>query len=191
VTFRHAPARCRGFPFPAWLTGLHAGFSSGDSMPLPLGTWVELADGDREAFAIFKRHYSFHRYADGRRDDPNYANRFLIVGPGEKMVLVTPSADALFLWRKFIDDSGQKGVNCAAFRNEGGSLSSGLILAAEEHARQKWPAERFYTYVDDKKIRSTNPGACFKSAGWKLVRGVDGIALRTKSGKLILEKLPD
>jgi hypothetical protein len=30
----------------------------------------------------------------------------------------TGDADALFVWRKFIDDSGQQGVNCAVFRNE-------------------------------------------------------------------------
>lgn len=70
------------------------------------------------------------------------------------------------------------------FRNESDVLSSKLILAAEKIAAARWPGERFYTYVDPKKIRSTNPGACFKKAGWR-VCGV------TKTKKLvILEKWP-
>lgn len=152
----------------------------------PQYLWLSSSDGDAAAYDIMTRHYTFQRYQDGRRQSQTYRNRKLFVGPGEKMVLVTPDHKALFVWRKFIDDSGQQGVNCAVFRNEGAYdgqiLSSQLILAAEELARQKWPGCRFYTYVNTRAVKGD--GACFKKAGWKKCG-------RTKSrGLLILEKQP-
>ena len=134
-------------------------------------------DGDARARAVFNRHYSRHRYADGR-------NPKLFVGPGGKMVLITANLDAIFIWRKFRSDNGQTGVNCAAFRNESGTLSSDLILEAEQLAWGRWPGERLYTYVDPKAVKSRNPGYCFKCANWKETG-------YTKVNKLlILEKLP-
>lgn len=140
--------------------------------------WLAVKDGDDAARGIFNRHYSRHWYADGRRPR-------LFVGPGEKMVLVTPTNDALFVWRKFKSDDGQTGVNCAVFRNEGQTRSSDLIKAAELMAWERWPGERLYTYVAPRKIRSTNPGWCFQVAGWRKC-GV------TKHNQLvILEKCPE
>lgn len=124
------------------------------------GHWQAVKDGNPIALDIYNRHYSARVYRDGRE-------RKLFCGPGEKMVLLTVNNDALFVWRKFIDDSGQRGVNCAVFRNEGDVASSILIMEAVELARRRWPDERFYTYVNPKKIRSTNPGYCFRVAGWK------------------------
>lgn len=95
------------------------------------------------------------------------------------MVLMTSDQSALFVWRKFKDDSGQEGINCAIFRNEGPLLSSYLILEAEKLAYDRWGKERFYTYINPSKIRSVNPGYCFKVAGWT----VCGI---TKVNKLII-----
>jgi hypothetical protein len=98
----------------------------------------------------------------------------LYVGPGEKMVLVHETGRALFVWRKFLDDSGQQGVNCAVFRNEGAGQSSELIREAAERAWQRWPGERLYTYVRPDAIRSTNPGFCFIAAGWHHVGWTKG-----------------
>ena len=97
------------------------------------------------------------------------------------MVLITQQCDALFIWRKFISLDHQEGVNCAVFRNESKLLSSELILQAEELARMRWPTERFYTYVNGAKIRSSNPGYCFIKAGWRKC----GL---TKGGLIVLEK---
>jgi hypothetical protein len=108
----------------------------------------------------------------------------LIVGPGEKIVLLTVDCDALFIWRKFIDKSGQTGINCAVFHNEGELLSSELIREAAQIAWQRWPGQRLYTYVNSSKVKSVNPGYCFKMAGWN-------ICGKTKSGLVILEKLQD
>ena len=143
-----------------------------------LGTyWHECRDGDDDAREIYDRHYSRIYYKDGRKPK-------LFVGPGEKMVLITESGDALWVWKKFKDASGQQGVNNAIFRNEGNILSSRLILDAERLAWIRWPGHRLYTYVNPRGIRSANPGACYKKAGWSAC----GI---TKWNKLvILEKLP-
>lgn len=139
--------------------------------------WIPVLDGDDRARGIFNRHYSKHHYKDER-------NPRLFVGPGEKIVLMTLQCDALFVWRKFKSDDNQTGVNCSVFRNEGKTLSSLLILDAEEYAKQKWTEEkRFYTYVNQGKIRSVNAGCCFKKAGWRIC----GL---TKVNKLlIMEKL--
>ncbi len=122
--------------------------------------WYEIKDGNDTARDLFNNHYSRKFYKDGR-------NPLLFVGPGQKMVLVTPAADALFVWRKFISGDTQEGVNCAVFRNEGSLLSSEFIRTASTMAWERWPGERLYTYINPRKIRSTNPGYCFKQAGWR------------------------
>lgn len=140
------------------------------------GLWYAIPDGSPRGRWMLNRHYSAIHYLHKRPK--------LFVGPGQKMVLMTSDGSALFVWRKFIDRSGQTGVNCAVFRNEGPHLSSLLIREAEELAWQRWPGERLYTYVNAKKIRSTNPGYCFKMAGWR-------VCGETVAKKLvILEKLP-
>jgi hypothetical protein len=141
--------------------------------PIGGGNWYQVKDGNPVALSIYKRHYSARHYADGRE-------RKLFCGPGEKIVLLTLDRKALFVWRKFIDDSGQQGVNCAVFRNEGKFLSSSLIKEAVSICRRRWPKERLYTYVNAKKIKSTNPGYCFQKAGWTKCG-------KTKGGLLILE----
>lgn len=86
------------------------------------------------------------------------------------MVLLTPDASALFVWRKFIDDAipKQTGVNCAVFRNEGSQTSSFLIREAMGLAQHRWPDERVYTYVNPTMVRhKRDPGRCFIKAGWK------------------------
>ncbi len=141
------------------------------------GNWIEVKDGDCRARAIMQRHYSARHYHDGR-------NPRLFVGPGQKMVLLTLRCDALFVWRKFIDDAvpHQDGVNCAVFRREAGELASVLIKEAIEIAHQCWPGERLYTYVDPKKIRhKRDPGRCFIKAGFKRCPYL------TKTDKIVLE----
>lgn len=134
--------------------------------------WLQTKDGDEACFQIFQRHYS---YREGRK-----IRQF--VGPGEKCVLITEGGDALWVWRKYKTDDGQTGINCAVFRNESDILSSTLILDAELVAAKRWPGQRLFTYVNPKRIRSTNPGACFKRSGWT-------VCGKTKwKGLVILEK---
>lgn len=122
------------------------------------GDWIQVRDGNATARAIFERHYS--RRVSNDSD--------LFVGPGGKMVLLTPCARAVFVWRLFInDDPMGRGVNCAVFRNEGAGRSSDLIRSAMVAAWSRWPGQRLYTYVDPKKVSSRNPGYCFQVAGWR------------------------
>jgi len=136
--------------------------------------WYLTKDGDASILALFERHYSCYRYRDGRE-------RRLFAGPGEKIVLRTGRADAGWVWRKFIDASGQWGVNCAFFRSEGPYRASELIRQADAIADHVWPGERHYTYVEPRAIRGTCPGYCFIRAGWRRCGW-------TGSGKLILER---
>lgn len=138
--------------------------------------WREARDGDAGALELYRRHYSRRIYADGRETK-------LFVGPGEKLVLVNEEGNALFAWRRFIDDSGQIGINCAVFRNESSELSSLMIVDADAIAFKRWPGVRHYTYVDSAKIRSTNPGSCFIHAGW------NRCGVTKKRGLVILERL--
>ena len=139
--------------------------------------WLTTKDGDPGARRIFDRHYSRRIYKDGRMPAQ-------FIGPGEYICLVLPDYSALFIWRKFIEihEVKPKGINCAVFRNESDFLSSDLIVEAEQWAWEKWPGERLYTYVNSKKIRSSNPGFCFLKAGWRK-------SGKSKGGLIILEKL--
>ncbi len=143
---------------------------------IPGANWYGVKDGDLLLRDMKNRHYSRRAYRDGRRV-------VLSCGPGEKMPLKTLDGRAVFIWLKFIDASGQTGVNCFMFRNEGETRSSDLIREACELAWCRWPGERLYTYVNAKRIKSTNPGYCFIKAGWRKC-GV------TKGGLIILECLP-
>ena len=136
--------------------------------------WYQCNQNYQGALEIYSRHYT---YAGG-----NYAASHSIVGPGERIVLVTAEEDALFIWRReaFRMD-GQQGANCAVFRNEGLTLSSGLIIEAEQLAWKRWPGERLFTFVNPTKVQSANPGYCFICAVWSRCG-------TTRKGLIILEK---
>ena len=51
--------------------------------------WYLTKDGDKSCLELYERHYSAYRYKDGRV-------RKLFCGPGEKIVLRTRNADAMF-----------------------------------------------------------------------------------------------
>lgn len=146
--------------------------------------WWLTRDGDVACLALYERHYSAHRYRDGRI-------RKLFCGPGSKVVLRSESGDAFFVWRKFKDDcidqrtgESQAGVNCAAFRNEGAGLSSDLIRQADAIADCLWVDRRHYTYIDPTRVRSTNPGFCFLAAGWRRCGFTAG-------GLIVMERVTD
>jgi hypothetical protein len=140
--------------------------------------WNEVKDGNPALWNLFVGHYS---YRPRRRFNPRFLR--LTVGPGQKLLLLTSNERAGIAFRKFIDDSGQQGVCCAWFRNTGGvgCLSSQLIHEGATIAQRRWPGQRLYTFVDAGKVRSANPGYCFKMAGWRS-------AGRTAGGLHILEK---
>ena len=140
--------------------------------------WWLTKDGDKSCLALYERHYSAHRYADGRK-------RTQFVGPGAHIVLRTYDARAMFVWRKYIDDTipRQEGVECSVFRNEAPRryLSSELVRQADAIADFAWPSQRHYTKVRPSAVRSANPGFCFIAAGWRRCG-------YTKNGLLLLER---
>lgn len=139
--------------------------------------WLPVRDGDPSARRLYHRHYSSRKYRDGRRPKK-------IIGPGEYMLLVTSDDLAVFGWRVFRsrDLKYGHGVNCCIFRNESPLLSSMLILEADDWAWSRWPEHRrHYTYVNPDRVRSSNPGYCFKKAGWKQCG-------RTLGGLIVLDR---
>lgn len=139
--------------------------------------WVVAARGDREAYRMYRRHYSAAK-------NPRPKQR-QFVGPGEAMVLIGLLSPCLFVWRRDrFHKGGQTGIGCAVFRNEGPLLSSDLIREAMVFAWDRWPGERLYTFVDPAAVRSSNPGYCFLCAGWRKC------GRSKKRGLLILEYLP-
>lgn len=128
---------------------------------------------DQECRVLADRHYS--RRTPGARQ---------FCYSGRKLVLRNAEGSVLFVWM-FPDPTmrmdGQIGYNCAIFRNESKRLSSEIILEAERMAVEKWGPNRMYTYIDPGKVRSRNPGYCYKMAGWHFV----GLS---KGGKHLLVK---
>jgi len=140
--------------------------------------WIPVKDCDPRAVALYKRHYS------SRKGNVDWL-RYGFSGVGESLILLTVDCRALFGWRRQnLRDDGQTGIECFVFRNMGDLLSSKLILQAEVWAFSKWERQRLFSFVDSKKIQSTNPGYCFLQAGWQKCG-------HSKGGLLILEKLPN
>mgnify|MGYP003151966792 CR=1 FL=1 len=125
--------------------------------------WFAVSDQNPSAMALYRRHYSKYKYKDNRRHEGG------IMPPGEHLLLMTTDGLSIFGWlyQTIERRDKQNGVCCTIFRNEGTQLSSGLIAEAMELAWERWPGERLWTYVDATKIRSSNPGYCFKQAGWQ------------------------
>lgn len=126
-------------------------------MVIDIGThWIPITKFDSRAVGLYQRHYS------SRVNVPVSRWRHKgILGPGESLTLLTIDSKALFAWRYGIDHCipSQTGVNCAIFRNEGHILSSELIIEADKLAWDRWPDQlRHYTYINTKKIKSTNQG---------------------------------
>lgn len=117
---------------------------------------------DPEMAQLADRHYS--RRTIGAR-------QFLY--SGRKLVIRNSEGTMLFGWmfpdpQYRMDD--QTGYYCAIFRNESPRKSSEVILECERMAFEKWGPARLFTHVHPGKIRSANPGYCFKQAGWKYLR---------------------
>ena len=128
---------------------------------------------DQECRLLADRHYS--RRTPGARQ---------FCYSGRKLVLRNTVGTVLFVWM-YPDPSmrmdKQVGYNCAIFRNESDRLSSEIILEAEQMAFNKWGPNRLYTYIDPRKVKSANPGYCYKIAGWHFVR-------LSQNGKHLLSK---
>lgn len=134
----------------------------------PMKHWVRVKKSDPLACALADRHYSRRKVGS-----PQF------MPPGQTIVLLRAdglvAGDAVFGWWRPDPSSGIPSMNgldgwtCTIFRNESPVLSSELILDAEpamtEFGYDIGP-DALLTYVWDAKLRSVNPGYCFKMAGW-------------------------
>ena len=158
------------------------GHGQGDAM-IAAGLWSRVGKFTPAAARLADRHYSRRKVGS-----PQF------MPPGQTMILLTADARAVFGWWRPDPSSGIQAMNgldgwtCTIFRNEAPELylSSDLILEAERVLLSTYDCgpDGLITYVEDKKIRSRNPGACFKKAGWKVTgRSADG-------KKTLLQKEP-
>jgi hypothetical protein len=112
-----------------------------------------------------------------RLADRHYSRRTVgspqFMPPGQTLVLLADGA--VFGWWRPDPASGITAINgrdgwtCTIFRNEGPQRSSELILAAEVELLSRYDCgpDGLLTYVWDRKVKSPNPGYCFKCAGWR------------------------
>jgi hypothetical protein len=141
--------------------------------------WTRRRIGDLAARTLAARHYT----GTGRLPRT-------VGAPGRRLVFVTPCERAAWVSHYPAAAYALDGLDawrCSLFRNEGAGLSSALIRAAMAATLEAWgqpPPDGWLTYVDPTRIRSSNPGACFKAAGWRLDRGYvpwDGRLLRLRA----------
>lgn len=128
---------------------------------------------DRVGCALVRGHYSRRK-----PDAPQF------MPPGETIVLIARDASAVWGWWRPHPRSGIRAMNgrdgwtCSVFANHGRVLSSVLVLDAEHALAQLTSAGELaapcgpsgmLTYVWRAKVRSSNPGYCYKVAGWRKI----------------------
>jgi hypothetical protein len=98
--------------------------------------------------------------------------------PGQTIVLLASDCSAVYGWWRPDPKSGivamnkRDGWTCTVFRNDHAWLSSEAILAAEialATSGYGCGPDGMLTYVFRAKVSGTNPGYCYKCAGWKKV----------------------
>jgi hypothetical protein len=118
------------------------------SLWAPEGYWFEVSDKDPRAVAMYLRHYSAsqNRRKPRQQAAQEQGREGGIAGTGDFLALMTEDRDALFVWKRYPGgvsrDGSQRGVVRSVFRNEGPTLSSALIMEADELAWRRWPGER-------------------------------------------------
>ena len=141
--------------------------------------WTISHRADVRALVLADRHYN--------RQKPGTPQ---FVPPGRCLVLLTPETDALWVtswpFAEWVRHAWAGAWVCSCFRNESDHLSSGLIMDAVAATRWRYgdpPELGMVTFVNDDKVRSTNPGYCYLMAGWRRVG-------RTQGGLTALQLLP-
>jgi len=130
---------------------------------MTMSPWRVVTKFDRDGCALADRHYSRRKVG---------APQFM--PPGQTLILVTEDRRALFGWWRpdphcgIPSMNGLDGWTCTIFRNEGAGLSSALIVAAELELLGRYDCgpDGLLSYVWNKKVRSSNPGYCFRMAGY-------------------------
>jgi hypothetical protein len=137
----------------------------------PSRHWQRVKKSDISCRLLADRHYSRQTVGDKQ-----------FCRPGRNIVMRTAMGDAVWVTWQGIRDDGYDAWECTIFRNESEYLSSDLIKEAVTMTIEVWgklPMDGIITTVDSNKIKSKNPGYCFKKAGFKSIG-------KTKVNKLII-----
>lgn len=130
-----------------------------------MSLWRRVTKFDPRGAELADRHYSRRTVGS-----PQF------MPPGRTLVFVTEDGAAVWgtHWpQAHLAMDGLDAWRCSIFRNEGPHLSSDLIREAMDLTAVLWqtrPTDGWLTFVKIAAVRSVNPGACFKAAGWKLDR---------------------
>jgi hypothetical protein len=143
--------------------------------------WERSHRFDARALPLADRHYNRQKIGS-----PQF------VPPGRCVVLLTPSADALWVtswpFAAFVRHAWAGAWVCSAFRNESAALSSTLIVdavAATRYLFGEAPALGMVTFIDrDKTRRKRDPGRCYVRAGFTRLKET------TKGGLVVCQMLP-
>jgi hypothetical protein len=135
--------------------------------------WQRVGKFDPRTANLADRHYNRRKVGS-----PQF------MPPGQTLILLSHDEQAVFGWWRPHPASGIPSINgldgwtCTIFRNESPVLSSLLILDAEQALYATGTdigPDGLLTYVWDSRVRSSNPGSCFKHAGWSVKgRSADG-----------------
>lgn len=140
--------------------------------------WTLSWRADPAALPLANRHYN--------RQNPD-SDQF--VPPGRCTVLLTRDADAVWVtswpFAEYVKHAWAGAWVNSLFRNESDHLSSELIREAVAATRARWqpPPQGIVTFVDERHVRSTNPGYCYLKAGFARVG-------KTAGGLHALQMLP-
>lgn len=125
------------------------------------GAWMITHKGDVSCRILADRHYS-----------RQHIGHPMFTRPGRNLVLRTARGDAVWVTWSGIRDDGLDAWECTIFRNESKHLSSEMVRWAVDATFSEWgtpPMDGIITYVAQNKVRSSNPGCCFKMAGWQRI----------------------
>lgn len=151
------------------------------ALPLKL---VRVKPTEPAILDMVRSHYS---YRESARQRPRTTKTGKTWWSNAKLVVFTDEERTLvFAWqwpRDGYRKDGQNGFNNTLFHRSARCpfLASDIVLAAEQAVVGEWGENRAYTYVDGDAVTSSNPGYCYKKAGWRLVG-------YSKGGKALLEK---
>lgn len=112
------------------------------------------------------------------------------VPPGRCVVLLSDDARAVWVtswpFAEYTKHAWAGAWVNSLFRNESEYLSSDLIVQAIAATRFYWtpPALGMITFIDASKVRSRNPGYCYKMAGFVKVG-------YTQGGLIVLQMKPE
>jgi len=131
-----------------------------------MGNLIITNKGDQRVRELADRHYS-------RQSIGNVQ----FCRPGKNIILKTKDSLAAFVFWNGIADHEYLCWENTLFRNESKVLSSELLREASAHmffvAGIAMPRDGLISYVNKTKVRSVNPGCCYKKAGWKCIRETD------------------